>query len=524
MREFRAGKTSDLQDGEMKTIDVDQENKILLCRIKDAYFALSPTCPHYGAPLEEGILNNERIVCPWHQSCFHAKTGDMLEPPSIQSLVKYETKISGDDIIIMLPEELETARVPEMTKSDKETLDEVLIIGAGASGYMAAQSLRENGYTGKIRMLTSEEKTPYDRPNLSKDYLAGSAEDEWMPLRNDAFYDEYGIEVIFNKTVKELYIEKNLLIFDDGMQLNFSKLIIASGGIPRKFELPGSELNNIYYLRSWQSSDEIIKASESADDIVIVGGSFIGMEAAFHLKKRTGKNITVIIKEDLPFVKTFGPEIGRLFLEHHKENGIIFRLNKSVSAFEGDQKVNSIILDDGDKIKTDLVLAGIGVKPAVSFIKDIDPEKDGSIKVDDRFCLTGDVYAIGDISTFPYWKTGGYTRIEHWRTALQQGKTAALNIMGKNLPYRGIPFFWTRHGDLGLVYVGHARDWDEIIFSSYPGSKEFIAYYIKDNSVIAAAGINKNKDMAIIHELLSEDKMPQPEKLRKRGIDISLYL
>jgi NADPH-dependent 2,4-dienoyl-CoA reductase/sulfur reductase-like enzyme/nitrite reductase/ring-hydroxylating ferredoxin subunit len=519
-RETIISNINELKDGEMKRVSID-DTDVLLSRINGNFYALGASCTHYGGPLELGILSGERIVCPWHHACFNAKTGDVLEPPAIDSLPQYEIRIEGDDIIIKLPEKVVDRRIPRMVKHDPQSDDRTfIIIGAGAAGNAAAQGLRENGFKGRLIMITYENRIPYDRPNLSKEYLQGKAEAEWMPLRSEEFFNDYGIELMRQKKVTHVDTSLKTILLDTGETLKYDKLLVATGGKARMFNVPGAELENIFTLRSYDDSDEIIKASESASRVTVVGASFIGMETAFSLTERK-LPVTVIAPESVPFKHVFGEEIGRMFQKQQEENGVTFKLGVAVAKFEGDGKVEAVMLENGERSRADLVVVGIGVSPATDFLNGIDLEPDGSIKVNEYFCAAQDVYAAGDIARFPDWRTGEHIRIEHWRTAEQQGRIAAQNMIGKQMPYDSVPYFWTTQAGLNFRYVGHVKDWDNLIIKGDVSSQEFIAFYVKNNQILAAAGNKRDKEIAAIEELMRLKKMPAPEALRDNSVDLA---
>jgi NADPH-dependent 2,4-dienoyl-CoA reductase/sulfur reductase-like enzyme/nitrite reductase/ring-hydroxylating ferredoxin subunit len=516
-------KTVDLKDGEMKKVEVDGHG-ILLSKIEGKIYAVGATCTHYGASLDEGALHGDRIVCPWHHACFNAKSGDLLEPPALDALPKFEVIIDGEDVKIMLPESPEEHRLPDMSKADSAADGrKFVIIGAGAAGNAAAQTLREDGFEGKIISISYENRLPYDRPNLSKDYLQGEADPEWMPLRSNDFYKEFGIDLWLGRRVIEARVRERVILFEDGEKLAYDTLLLAPGGTPRRLNVPGAELQNVFTLRSYSDCDRIIEASEGISKVAIIGASFIGMETAFSLRER-GLPVTVIGLEDVPFENILGREIGQLFKTVHQENGVQFKLGQSVAEIQGDQKVEAVILENGERVEADLAIMGVGVIPAADFIREMDLETDGGVKVD-RFFKAGDnLYAAGDIACFPEWRSGRGTRIEHWRTAEQHGRIAAHNMAGKNIAYDSVPFFWTTQAGLHFRYVGHAKEWDEIIVDGNIAEKDFIAYYIKNNQIWAAAGNNRDKEMAAIQELMRINNMPPPEDLRKGGVDLFAIL
>ncbi len=517
-------KKSDLKNGEMKAFKIDDENKILLCRINDEFSAVGASCTHYGAPLEEGVLKGETIICPWHHACFNAKTGNLLEPPAMDALPRYELKTEGDVIKINVPDEIQSSRRPDMVKKDTKSDDRTfLILGAGASAYSAAQSMRENGFKGNIVMATKEDRKPYDRPNLSKDYLAGSAEPEWMPLRPDDFFEEYGIEFRHSVEVKEADFNKKQVSFGSGEKLKYDKLLIATGGIPNQISIKGSGLKNIFYLRSFDDADRIIASLKGSENAVVIGASFIAMETAHSLTERKLK-VTVIAPEEIPFERNFGEEIGRLFRKEHEKNGVVFKLKSKIKEFRGEGKVEAVVLESGEEIAADIVIAGIGVKPATGFLDSSELMDDKSLKTDAFLQVKEDVYASGDIASFPDFRTGNHIRIEHWRLALQLGRIAGANMSGKKLKFEGVPFFWTAQAGMNLRYVGFVKDWDEIIIDGSVAQKKFVAYYIKNNTVMAAAGINRDKEMDAVHLLIKEQKLPEVEAIRDNSADLLSFI
>ena len=306
---INVGRVSDFNKGEMKAVSVGKDKEILIVNIDNEIFALGAHCTHYGAPLEKGVLNDDTIICPWHHACFNSKSGMLKEPPAIESLPGFEVEIENEKVIVKVPEDFPSSVTPKMAEKDENIRDKYVIIGGGAAGYAAAQALREADFRGKITIITHENRTPYDRPNLSKDYLQGTAEEEWMPLRSDDFYKEYGIEFMFDKKVDHINIKEKKISFEKGDDLSFNKLLITTGGIPKELNVPGSNLKNIFYLRSFSSCKQIIDAAKNSKHAVIIGSSFIGLESAFSLTERNIA-VTVISPDEIPFEHTLGKEIG----------------------------------------------------------------------------------------------------------------------------------------------------------------------------------------------------------------------
>lgn len=519
MKEVVVEGVSDLKDGEMKKVEIDG-HEILISRIDREYFAVSSSCTHYGAPLEEGMLSGGRVYCPWHHACFNAKTGELHEPPARDALTKYQVRKKGKKVIIQLPDKKTESIEPEMAVYDKNEDDRTfVIVGAGAAGNMAAQTLREDGFQGKIVVITQEDQLPYDRTNLSKSYLQGDAGVEDIFLRKDSFYKDYDIEIQRGKSVSGVNPGEKYLEFKNGESLNYDKVLLATGAHPKLPDVPGIELKNIYTLRTQPDADAIIKAAKKADNVAVIGASFISMEVADSLTKMH-LPVTIIAPESVPFETTFGKEIGSMFQQLHIENGLDFRLNSRIDKFEGNGTVESVRLRDGERIDADLVVLGIGVEPATDYLANIDRLPDGSVKVNDYLQLQDDIYAAGDIVTFQDARTKENIRIEHWRTAEQQGRLAAHNMVGMNKSYNSIPFFWTTQAGLHFRYVGHAAEWDEIIIQGAVNFRKFIAYFVKEDQVYAVAGNNRDQEMDAAEELMRQGRMPSPKELRESEIDL----
>jgi len=516
-REVKAAKINELNDGEMKSVPLGDGKEVLLTRINGNYNALGANCTHYGAPLADGVICKGVIMCPWHHACFDAVTGNLLEPPARDSLPVFETKVIDDDVIVMVPGQIPQSTLPRMVKGNLADKRNYVVIGGGAAGNAAAQALREAGYTGKIIMITKEDRYPYDRPNLSKAYLAGEAPPEWMPLRGEDFYREYDIDILFNNQVKKVNISNREILLHDNSKLKYDKILLAPGSVPRTLNIPGSHLKNIFYLRSFSDCDMIINAVKVASKAVIIGASFIGMETAHSLHERKA-DVTVIAPEEVPFKNIFGNDIGSLIKRLHEEHGIKFKLNSRVEGFEGDDSVNSVVQANGEKTECDFVVIGIGVIPATDFIDGINVEKDGSIKVNEYMKVSDDVFAAGDIAAFPY--NGDFIRIEHWRVAEQQGRTAAFNMAGMKIKFEKYPFFWTEQAGLNIKYAGYTKQWDETVTWGNVGSKEFITFLIGGGKVLASIGNGRDTEIAAAEQLILNNKMPAPDELKRKALDL----
>jgi NADPH-dependent 2,4-dienoyl-CoA reductase/sulfur reductase-like enzyme/nitrite reductase/ring-hydroxylating ferredoxin subunit len=521
-KEFTLASTSDLIDGEMKEVSADG-TRVLLARIEGEFHAVGATCPHYGAPLAEGTLSGTRVVCPWHHACFDVTTGGLEEPPALDSLPRYEVRVEGGRVFARVPEAADDRVTPRMSRRDASDARLFVILGAGAAGYAAAQTLREDGFRGRVVVVTREDRAPYDRPNLSKDYLAGKAEPEWMPLRAEEFYQEHDIELLLGREVTRVDAAAKTVTFEGGDTMVYDALLVATGGAARRLNIPGSDLKNICLLRGFADADSVVETAGRSSRVVVVGSSFIGMEAAASLRAR-GLDVTVVAPSREPFESTLGPEVGALFRRVHEERGVKFKLGSIVYRFEGAHAVEAVTLESGERIDADMVLAGVGVHPATGFLEGVNLHADGGVLVDAHMRAAGGLYAAGDIACFPDPRTGERVRIEHWRTAQQQGRVAAHNMAGRPTTFDGVPFFWTRQFDTGLLYVGHASRWDEIIYEGDVAAQDFLAFYVKGGRAVAVAGVNRDRDVAALEELFRLNLMPGTGELRSRATDFAALL
>ncbi len=511
--------TDELENGQMKQVTVG-DTPVLLCKVDGDYYALGAKCTHYGAPLADGSLHGNQIFCPWHQAGFNVTNGDNNEPPAYDGLPTFPVQEKDGQVIVKVPDDAPGRRTMKMSHFNVQSdTRDFVIVGAGAAGEAAAETLRQLGYEGRIFLITKEDRTPYDRPNLSKEYLSGDAPDEWMPLRGEDFYKKYDIELTRNRYVREIDIQKQEITFADSATQHYDELLIATGGIPRKLNIPGNDLENVFTLRSFDDADHIVSQVGKGKKAVVIGASFIGLETAASLRKQ-GLDVHVVAPETVLYEKLFGQEIGNWIKKKHEDNGVKFSLGSTVAKLEGnDGKVKGVSLKNGETLDADIVLVGIGVKPVTDFIKGLSLESDGGVKVD-RFLMAADhVYAAGDIAWFPYWRNDQSVRIEHWRLAQQHGRIAAHNMLGKQIPYKSIPFFWTSQGSVTLNYLGHAKDWDDLMIDGNIKEDDFMAYFIKNNEVAAVATPNREKQLAAIHHLMILDKMPGSAKIRDHAFD-----
>jgi NADPH-dependent 2,4-dienoyl-CoA reductase/sulfur reductase-like enzyme/nitrite reductase/ring-hydroxylating ferredoxin subunit len=496
-----------LQDGQMKPFELEGK-AVLVSRVDGQYYATGGKCAHYSAPLHEGVLRGHTVMCPWHHACYDVRSGERLEPPALNDLAHFSLRIENGDVIVSLPQD---NKQDPQGKANPELQETFVIVGGGAAGSAAAEALRRANFEGKIIILSSVPDTPIDRPNLSKDYLEGIAKPEWMPLRGASWYAQRDIDLRLNIQVKRLDPASQTLHLENGESLHYDKLLLATGANPRHLrDVSGANLKGIHSLRSKADADAIIQTVETGKRVVIIGASFIGMEVASSLAHGRGAIVSVVAPEKIPFDRILGDDIGRIFQKEHESHGIQFHLGDSVASFiEKNGTVSSVELKSGKTLDADFVVVGIGVIPATDFLRDSGlrlDEKDGSVRVDNHLQSShANIFAAGDIARYG---DGAGTRIEHWRVAQQQGIVAAQNILGKAADINAhVPFFWTTQWGITLNYVGHAEKWDEIIYRGSPEQKDFLAFYVSNGKLLAAAGCNRDQDLIAI-EFLMQNNLP----------------
>jgi apoptosis-inducing factor 3 len=505
----------ELQDDQKRQVTVG-DTDILLIRRADRVYAIGAYCTHNQAPLEQGVLHGDCLVCPWHNAYFDITTGDLNQPPGLDSLQRYPVRIDGDRVLVTIPASTSGHRVPDMVayhpEIDRRTF---VILGAGAAGTHAAETLRVAGYQGRIVMVTRDDRLPYDRTTLSKNYFLGKLKADQILMRSAEFYQQHDIELRLDCPVTNVDINTKKVTLTNGEILTYDALLIATGTQPRRLDVPGADFPNVFTLRSLADSDRLLTAVQTAKQAVVIGSSFIGMEVTAGLTQK-GIKVTVVSPDSLPFERILGTEIGELFYRVHQENGVTFKMGRNVSSIEGQSAAQTVILDNGDRLTTDLIVVGIGVRPVTDFIDGIELNaQDRSIPVDEYLCAAENVYAAGDIARFPDWRTSDSMRVEHWRIAAQHGRIAAYNMAGTPTKFRGVPVFWSMQFQFPIRYVGHASEWDEVIIDGDLNDRQFIAFYIKDDRVLAAASSKRDTETAAIAELLRIDKMPNPNALRQ---------
>jgi NADPH-dependent 2,4-dienoyl-CoA reductase/sulfur reductase-like enzyme len=340
-----------------------------------------------------------------------------------------------------------------------------------------------------VRAPALNESPPVDRPNLSKDYLAGTAPEDWIPLRPPAFFGEQKIALSLSSRVASIDPAGKKLSLEDGREVGWDALLLATGADPVRPPIPGVDQTHVHTLRTFGDCKAIIDRASRARHAVVVGASFIGMEVAASLRAR-GIDVHVVAPEAVPFEKTLGPQLGALLRSVHEERGVKFHLGETVASIAPD----SVTLSGGDRIGVDLVVIGVGVRPAIALAKSAGLEVDRGVIVDDRLRTSAaSVFAAGDIARYPYGPTGERVRIEHWAVAQRMGRVAALNILGGDLPFTAPPFFWTTQYDVTLSYVGHAESWDQIDVAGDLDKRDATIAYRRGGKTLAVVTIGRDR-------------------------------
>ena len=461
------------------------EEEVLLVLREDEVFAIGAHCSHYHAPLVDGLVLGGEIHCPWHHASFDLATGEVLRAPALDSLPCWTVERRDGKVFVRGQRPAKT-RAPVPVEASKA----MVIVGGGAAGLAAAAELRRLGFAGKLVMLSAEDAAPLDRPNLSKDYLAGGAPEEWLPLRPENFYSENAIDLRLGAVAKGLDAKARRLTLADGSALEFDRLLLATGAEPARLRIPGAELPHVRTLRSLADCREIIARATKARRAVVLGASFIGLEVAASLRAR-GLEVHVAAPEKIPMERVLGAEIGAFVRKLHEEHGVIFHLEDVATAIDE----RRVTLKSGKSLEAELVVAGVGVRPRLELAEKAGLAMDRGVLVD-AFLETSapGIYAAGDIARWPDPHSGERIRVEHWVVAERQGAVAARNMLGARETFDAVPFFWSQHYDTPINYVGHAEGWDAIEVEGDIAARDCLLRYMRDGRALAVASIFRDID------------------------------
>ncbi|XP_024939599.1 apoptosis-inducing factor 3 isoform X2 [Cephus cinctus] len=511
----------DINENEMKMLPLgDDGGKILLIKQKGELHAIGTKCTHYGALMHTGALGEGRVRCPWHGACFNIKTGDIEDYPGLDSLPCYQVTVNNKGLVNVRArrKDLElNKRTKTMCKFDAANKKMAVIIGGGPSGATCAETLRQEGFTGRIVMVCKEPILPYDRCKVSKTM---DFELEKALLRPQLFYDENKIETKLNVEATALDTNANIVKLSSNEELKYDYLYIATGSKARKPDVPGADLANIFVMRNHADSVGIVSQLSLEKHVVVLGLSFIGMEAAAYCIGKVA-SVTVVGRDTVPFRAVFGPEIGERAKREHELKGVKFIFGTNIAKFipnEDDTAVKEIELLNGTVLPADIAIMGIGSTFFTEWLKDssLEMKEDGSI-VTDQYLKTNieNVYAGGDIVYAPVYSSNNErAAIGHYPLAHYHGKIAAQNICGKLTPLKAVPFFWTTLFGKSYRYAGYGKA-DKIKIHGSLDDLKFFTYYFKDGKVIAMSSVGRDPIVADFANLLYEGRALTEEEVEK---------
>ena len=521
-QEVSVGKDSEFASGELYEVPVGDDKHVLLSRHEGKLYAVGSKCSHYGYSLAKGVKCENEVVCPLHDATFDIKTGKPIRGPGLDAIPTYPVRVSkSGEVFVSIPSSSFPAKVPmQMSKRDPKNKTTYVIVGGGAAGLTAAETLRQEGFTGRILLVSAENHLPYDRPVLSKK-LPIKGKIDGLYLRDAKHFDAADIEVRLGTKVDSVDA-KSKIVRIGSESIAYDKVLVATGGRPRELFIPGSDAKNVFLLRTIEDALAINDfAAEKGQRVVIIGGSFIGMEIASTLIQK-GVDVTVVAKTSVPYERVFGKKVGAFFANLLSEREIRYLGNASAKIIRVDRDtgaVNAVELDDGDVLPADAVIIGAGVIPNCP-VEGLTLTSEGAIACTPFLNAKDnqDLFAAGDICSFPYVKTGQDLRVEHWDVAMQQGRVAAMNMLGKHVPFNEIPYFWTMVFGKSLRYVGNVGSegvaFDNVIIEGDLAKGEFVAFYTKGDRIAAVATVGRDPVAVACGQLMRLGLMPSVAEIQ----------
>ena len=477
---------SELTDGGMILGRVG-DAEVVLARSGNELFAIRAHCSHYRGPLAKGLIVGDTVRCPWHHACFSLRTGEALRAPALDPIPCWRVDREGDRVFVR--EKLPATRPAPESAPARERPASIVIVGGGAAGVAAAEMVRRKDYDGPVTLISADADPPVDRPNLSKDFLAGDAQDDWIPLWPNDFYVEQRIDLVLGRRVSSIDPAKRIVRLEDGSERQYGALLLATGADPVRLSIPGATDGGVRYLRSFADSRAIVERAATARHVVVAGASFIGLEVAASLRAR-GIDVDVVAPDSVPLERVLGIEVGRFVRSLHEAKGVRFHLGQTVARIDG----RTVTLSGGATIDSDFLVLGVGVKPAVAIAEEAGLAMDRGISVNEYLETSAPgVFAAGDVARWPDPHTGERIRVEHWVVAQRQGQTAARNMLGARERFDAVPFFWSRHYDTRINYVGHAERWDEVSIDGSLEALDCSVEYRRDGKTLAVATVGRDR-------------------------------
>lgn len=481
-------KVHEIKEGELRMVEINGE-EVLLTKSKGEICACGNSCSHYGAPLSDGWIEEDRIVCPWHYAKFDPTSGERQTPPALDDLPRWETEVVDGELFLGAKQ---TPEIPIPSGDDPRT---ILIVGGGAAGQAAAETLRREGFAGKIILISAEDELPYDRTALSKGMLSGEADPALLPLRNKNFYERLKIDLKLGQRVQAIDPAKKELSLEGGEKLVGDLILLATGSRPRRLSIPGADSEGVHLIRTLKDAKLLARSLGEVKRVSIIGAGFISLEAAANLRER-GVEVDVVAPEKTPLERVFGAEAGTRIEEIHRKQGVRFHLGAGVTGIERRSDGYRLKLDGRSGLDTDLIIMAVGVDPLVDYLHGTSLKAENGIAVNEHFETSAPgVFAVGDIARFPYaaGENRGETRSEHWINAQMQGVHAARAMLGSKQPFDEVPLFWSKQYGYSFKFAGYLEKYDQTVIHGSLAEDSWIAGYYRNGRLRAVSGFGKGK-------------------------------